>query len=73
MAPRVLVRPVRVATGSGDEDGRLVLADGMLVAVLVRLEDPAHGELVGAQRGLRLRAERRRKRGERHGRQRTQR
>lgn len=34
-------------TGSGDEDGRLVLADGRLVAVLVRLGDLAHAEHAG--------------------------
>lgn len=38
-----------VYTGSGDEEGRLVLVDGRLVAVLVRLADKAaHGVMVGA-------------------------
>ncbi len=37
-----------VHTGSGDEDGQLVLADGRLVAVLVRLGDVAHVGLLGA-------------------------
>jgi len=35
----VAFKPVRVETGSADEDGRLVFADGKLVAVLVRLSD----------------------------------
>jgi hypothetical protein len=30
-------RPVQVATGSADQDSRLVFADGFLVAVLVQL------------------------------------
>lgn len=30
-------QPIRVETGSSEEDGRLVLADGKLVAVLVHL------------------------------------
>lgn len=40
-------KPVKVETGSADEDGRLVLHDGRLIAVLVRLEDPDHGPAVG--------------------------
>lgn len=46
--PRLLLRPVAVHTGCADEEGRLVLADGRLVAVLVRLEDEAHAGLAGA-------------------------
>lgn len=38
-------RPVRVATGSEDEDGVLALIDGSLCAVLVRL-DAAFNESV---------------------------
>ena len=38
---------VKVATGSADEDGRLVLHNGKLVAVLVRLDDPNHGPAIG--------------------------
>jgi len=45
--PGLLLQPVPVHTGSGDEDAQLVLADGRLVAVLVRLADPMHGSLVG--------------------------
>ena len=32
-------QPIRVETGTSEEDGRLLLADGKLVAVLVRLSD----------------------------------
>lgn len=48
MALSLVVAPVRVATGSADEDGRLVLADGQLVAVLVRLADETHAGRVGS-------------------------
>ena len=47
MAPRVTLQPVPVMTGCDDREGCLVLADGQLVAVLVRLADDMHG----AQRG----------------------
>lgn len=47
MPPALTYRPVRVATGSDDEDGRLVLADGRLVAVLVHLAGEEHEELRG--------------------------
>ncbi len=40
------LQPVRVNTGSKDEDGLLVFANGRLVAVLVRLSDE-HGERTG--------------------------
>ncbi|GLK80041.1 hypothetical protein [Methylopila turkensis] len=39
--------PVKVETGSADEEGRLVLLNGKLIAVLVRLDDPDHGPVVG--------------------------
>lgn len=42
----LILEPARVATGSTDEEGYLVRADGRLVAVLVRLSD-AQGELAG--------------------------
>jgi hypothetical protein len=32
-------QPIRVETGTSEEDGRLVLADGKLIAVLVCLSD----------------------------------
>ena len=33
------LQPVRLATGSRDEESELVFADGRLIAVLVRLSD----------------------------------
>ncbi|MFD1704641.1 hypothetical protein ACFSCV_16665 [Methylopila henanensis] len=39
--------PVKVETGSADEEGRLVLRNGKLIAVLVRLDDLDHGPVVG--------------------------
>ena len=42
----VTLQSVRVDTGSEDEDGVLVFADGRLVAVLVRLSD-GHGDKAG--------------------------
>ena len=47
MPPDLILQPMPVHTGSGDEEGRLVLAGGRLVAVLVRLADQAHAEMVG--------------------------
>ena len=40
------LQPVRVETGSNDQEGCLVFADGRLVAVLVRLSDQ-HDDLAG--------------------------
>ena len=40
------LEPVHIQTGSSDEEGRLVFADGRLVAVLVRLSDQ-HGDVAG--------------------------
>jgi hypothetical protein len=40
-------QPVRVATGSDDENGLLAYADGRLVAVLVHLSE-LHDDLSGA-------------------------
>ena len=37
-------QPVQVATGSDDQDSRLVFHDGFLVAVLVQLSDLHEGE-----------------------------
>lgn len=48
MLVELLLRPVPVHTGSGDQEGQLVLADGRLVAVLVHLDDTSHAGLVGA-------------------------
>jgi len=39
MAPVLTVQPIRVATSRHGDEGRLVLADGLLVAVLVLLSD----------------------------------
>lgn len=36
---QLVFEPIQVETGSADEDGRLVLAEGRLIAVLVRLSD----------------------------------
>jgi len=46
MRPRISLQPIEVMTASQDREGRLVLADGMLVAVLVRLSDEAHDPLL---------------------------
>lgn len=43
----VVLQPVQVNTASQDREGRLVLADGCLVAVLVRLDGEEHGALRG--------------------------
>ena len=48
MSESVIVRQhVRIATGSSDEDGVLLFADGRLVAIVVRLSDPSHGNMRG--------------------------
>ena len=41
------MRPIPVRTGSRDREGRLVLSEGELVALLVRLDDEMHGEAQG--------------------------
>ncbi|WP_238313973.1 hypothetical protein [Methylobacterium crusticola] len=38
----VLLQPIAVDTGSPDREGMLVMANGLLVAVLVRLDTPEH-------------------------------
>ena len=43
----ITLQPIPVMTGSQDQEGRLVLADGQLVAVLVRLADGVHGDKRG--------------------------
>ncbi len=40
----ITLQPIPVMTGSQDHEGRLVLVDGQLVAVLVHLSDEMHGE-----------------------------
>lgn len=46
MPMKVDLRPVTIETGSPDENGRLVLIDDRLVALLVQLE-ASHGESAG--------------------------
>lgn len=41
---RTAVQPISVDTGSPDREGMLVIANGLLVAVLVRLDDPEHDD-----------------------------
>lgn len=48
MPLELVLCPIPMHTGSGDQDGQLVLANGQLVAVLVRLDDKSHAGLVGA-------------------------
>ena len=43
---RLTLQPARIATGS-DEAGVLVLAEGRIVAILVRLDAPFHGDAQG--------------------------
>ncbi|MCJ2131016.1 hypothetical protein [Methylobacterium sp. E-045] len=38
----VTMQPIAIDTGSDDRDGMLVMANGMLVAVLVKLATPEH-------------------------------
>ncbi|MCJ2005509.1 hypothetical protein [Methylobacterium sp. J-092] len=38
----LVLQPIMVDTGSPDWEGRLVLANGLLIAVLVRLDTPDH-------------------------------
>jgi hypothetical protein len=57
----VLLQPIAVDTGSPDDKGMLVIANGMLVAVLVQLSAPEHKHVgfwflevgLGRLRGLR--------------------
>jgi hypothetical protein len=43
----LVLEPVRVASGAVDEEGCLVVADGRLVAVLVRLSAEHYDEFAG--------------------------
>ena len=43
----VTIQPIRVATGTDDREGYLVLEDAVLAGVIVRLDDPMHGDNVG--------------------------
>ncbi|WP_128561046.1 hypothetical protein [Methylobacterium crusticola] len=40
----VVLQSIAVDTGSPDREGRLVIANGLLVGVLVRLDTPEHEE-----------------------------
>jgi hypothetical protein len=42
-----VLQPISIATGCANRDGRLVIIDGELVAVIVRLSDGMHGEEAG--------------------------
>jgi hypothetical protein len=44
--PKITFQAIEVLTASEDSEGRLVLVDGKLAAVLVRLSDPAHDPLL---------------------------
>ena len=44
----VTFQPVAVRNDCDDRDGRLVFVDGCLAAVIVRLDCPEHGGLVGS-------------------------
>ncbi len=44
----IVFQPIRVDTSSQDEEGRLILADGRLVGVLVKLDGVEQGDLRGA-------------------------
>jgi hypothetical protein len=44
MALNVTFQPAAIATSSADTDGCLLLVDGRLAAVLVRLQDEIHGD-----------------------------
>ena len=45
--PRVTREPMDVLTGTDDREGFLILVNGSLAAVIVRLADPAHDSLRG--------------------------
>ncbi len=47
MSPVITVQPVQIDTGTRDREGMLVFANGLLVAVLVRLADKLHGNARG--------------------------
>ena len=46
MRPQITFQIIEVLTGSEDREGRLVLVDGRLAAVLVRLSDQGHEPLL---------------------------
>jgi hypothetical protein len=46
MRPQITFQVIEVLTASEDREGRLVLVDGRLAALLVRLADTAHDPLL---------------------------
>ena len=46
MSRQITFQSIEVLTASEDREGRLVLVDGKLAAVLVRLSDQAHDPLL---------------------------
>jgi hypothetical protein len=46
MHPKISFQPIEVLTASEDREGCLVLVDGKLAAVFVRLNDVAHEPLL---------------------------
>ena len=46
MCPRITFQIIEVLTASEDREGRLVLVDGKLAALLVRLADTGHDPLL---------------------------
>ena len=46
MDRQITLQPIEVLTASEDRQGKLVLVDGKLAAVLVRLGDQAHNPLL---------------------------
>ena len=47
MSPNLTCQPVRISTGSEDENGTLIFVEGSLVAVAVRLDDAVHQDMRG--------------------------
>jgi hypothetical protein len=48
MPPSIRLQPAKLATYSADRTACLTFVDGVLVAVLVRLDDPGHGKARGS-------------------------
>jgi hypothetical protein len=44
MVPNIVFQPISIETSTADTDGRLVLVDGRLAALLIRLQDEMHPE-----------------------------
>ena len=50
MRPQISFQSIEVLTASQDHEGRLMLVDGKLAALLVRLNDEAHDPLLRGAR-----------------------